>query len=97
MKMNFYKIIFHLYQKMKMNLHNISLHIYMKKVEEQKRIYKWPIIGFKKQQKMEISKHNLDCLYENGEGAGKNLEKAFYWYQKSKRMVLKWHNTILHY
>ena len=25
---------------------------------------------------------NLALLYENGEGTEKNLEKAFYWYQK---------------
>src|SRR5687767_4482011 len=27
--------------------------------------------------------YNLALLYENGEGTEKNLEKAFYWYQKA--------------
>jgi len=27
--------------------------------------------------------HNLATLYYNGEGTEKNLEKAFYWYQKA--------------
>ncbi len=30
-----------------------------------------------------MAQYNLAILYEDGEGTEKNLEKAFYWYQKA--------------
>ena len=35
------------------------------------------------------AQYNLALLYENGEETEKNLEKAFYWYQKAAEIVIR--------
>src|SRR5688572_27581080 len=52
-------------------MHNLILHSYIEMEKEQKRNGNIN------------TKFNLALSYRNGEGTEKNLEKAFYWYQKA--------------
>ena len=45
------------------------------------------------------AQYNLALLYTNGEGTEKNLEKAFYWYQKAAEngFEVAMYNLALYY